>query len=83
MQAALENALILRGLSVCDAAVGQILGFVAAFGSGEVHGVYFFFLHDLSCLVVGLYPRHLLHDPRLGQIVLQFFFLDNGFVLEF
>ena len=52
MQAALEYAFVLRGLTVCDAAVGQVLGFVAAFRSGEVHGVYFFFLHDLSCLVV-------------------------------
>lgn len=71
MQAALEKALILRGLLVCDALVDQILGFITALESSEVHGVDFFFLHDLSGLVVGLYPWHLLQDPRIGQIVLR------------
>ena len=82
VQTALEDALVLRGLSVGDAAVGQVLGFVTAFRSGQVNGVYFFLLHDLSCLVVRLYPWHFLHDPRLGQIVLQLFLLDNRFVLK-
>lgn len=37
MQTALEYAIVLRGLSVRDTAVGQVLKFVTAFGSNEVY----------------------------------------------
>lgn len=52
MQTPLENALVLGCLSVGDATMGQILRFVAAFGSGQVNGANFLLLHDLSCLIV-------------------------------